>query len=153
MLHAVAESWQQLAAIRNVEFSINLASAAFVMGDASVLRRLADILLDNAFKYTPSPGAVHLLLAKEGENAVIAVRDTGVGIPEEELQKIFERFYRVDKARSRDHGGAGLGLAIAQWIVDRHGGSIRVESCNGAGANFRVEIPLVPVPVHNPLPA
>jgi len=155
VLHAVAESWQQLAAIRNVQFSSTIVDEAVVTGDAGVLRRLADILLDNAFKYTPSTGSVHLSLEKKAENAVIAVQDTGVGIPEEEHQKIFERFYRIDKARGRAHGGAGLGLAIAQWIVGQHRGTIAVESRAGAGAGatFRVEIPLLPVPVQNPLPA
>lgn len=153
VLRAVAESWQQLAAIRNVQFSSSIVDEARVTGDAGILRRLADILLDNAFKYTPSTGSVYLSLEKNAENGVITVRDTGEGIPEEEHQKIFERFYRIDKARSRAHGGAGLGLAIAQWIVGQHGGTIAVESRTGAGATFRVEIPLSPVPVQNPLPA
>ena len=153
MLRGVAESWQQLAAIRDVQFSSTIADDAVITGDESVLRRLADILLDNAFKYTPSPGSVHLLLEKKAENAVITVQDTGLGIPEEEQQKVFERFYRVDKARSRSQGGAGLGLAIAQWIVGQHHGSISLESCSGAGSKFHVEIPLIPAPVQNPLPA
>jgi len=153
VLLAVADSWQQLAAIRNVQFSSRVSGEAVVTGDAGVLRRLADILLDNAFKYTPSGGSVHLWLEKKAENAVITVQDTGLGIPQEEHLKIFERFYRVDKARSRAQGGAGLGLAIAQWIVGQHRGTIAVESRAGAGATFRVEIPLLPVPVQNPLPA
>jgi signal transduction histidine kinase len=81
------------------------------------------------------------------------VQDSGVGIAEEEQSKIFERFYRVDKARSRAQGGAGLGLAIAQWIVTQHGGSIRVESRPGQGAKFRVELPMIAAPVPNPTPA
>lgn len=153
VLRAVAESWQQLAAIRNLQFSSSIADEAVVTGDAGILRRLADILLDNAFKYTPSPGSVHLSLERKAENAVLTVQDTGVGIPKEEHQKIFERFYRIDKARSRVHGGAGLGLAIAQWIVGQHRGTIALESRAGVGTTFRVEIPLLPVPVQNPLPA
>jgi heavy metal sensor kinase len=153
-LRSVIDGWQQVATIRNLQFSANLdAPDLSVMGDETLLRRLADILLDNALKYTPSPGSVHLSLELQGESAVIRVQDSGVGIPEEEQGKIFERFYRVDKARSRAHGGAGLGLAIAQWIVAQHGGSIQVESQAGQGATFRVELPLDAAPVQNPQPA
>ena len=83
---------------------------------------------------------------------MITVRDSGVGIAEEEQSKIFERFYRVDKARSRAQGGAGLGLAIAQWIVTQHRGSITVASRSGDGATFTVELPMIAAPVKNPLP-
>jgi heavy metal sensor kinase len=153
-LRSVVDGWQQVATIRNLQFSSNLDAPDFsVMGDETLLRRLADILLDNALKYTPSPGSVHLSLELQGESAVIRVQDSGFGIPEEEQGKIFERFYRVDKARSRAHGGAGLGLAIAQWIVAQHGGSIQVESQAGQGATFRVELPLDAAPVQNPQPA
>jgi heavy metal sensor kinase len=153
-LRSVVDGWQQVATIRDLQFSANLNAPDFsVMGDETLLRRLADILLDNALKYTPSPGSVHLSLELQGESAVIRVQDSGVGIPEEEQGKIFERFYRVDKARSRAHGGAGLGLAIAQWIVTQHGGSIQVESQAGQGATFRVELPTAAAPVQNPQPA
>ena len=153
-LRGVVESWQQVATIRNLQFSARVdASDFFVMGDEMLLRRLADILLDNAFKYTSSPGSVYLSLESKGENAVILVQDSGVGIDEEDQGKIFERFYRVDKARSRAQGGAGLGLAIAQWIVTQHRGSIGVESRPGHGATFRVELPMIAAPVRNPLPA
>ena len=153
-LRSVVDGWQQVATIRNLQFSANLDAPDFsVMGDETLLRRLADILLDNALKYTPSPGTVHLSLELQGESAVIRVQDSGVGIPEEEQGKIFERFYRVDKARSRALGGAGLGLAIAHWIVTQHGGSIQVESQPGQGATFRVELPMAAAPVQNPQPA
>ena len=153
-LRSVVDGWQQVATIRDLQFSANLNAPDFsVMGDETLLRRLADILLDNALKYTPSPGSVHLSLELQGESAVIRVQDSGVGIPEEEQGKIFERFYRVDKARSRAHGGAGLGLAIARWIVTQHGGSIRVESRPGQGATFHVELPMIVAPVQNPTPA
>jgi heavy metal sensor kinase len=159
-LRSVVDGWQQVASIRDLQFSASLdvppcldAPDFSVMGDETLLRRLADILLDNAFKYTPSPGSVHLSLEPQGESAVIKVQDSGVGIAEEEQSKIFERFYRVDKARSRAQGGAGLGLAIAQWIVTQHGGSIRVESRPGQGATFHVELPMIAAPVQNPTPA
>jgi heavy metal sensor kinase len=156
-LRSVVEGWQQVATIRNLQFSASLDSPDFfVLGDETLLRRLADILLDNAFKYTSAPGSVNLSLEAKGKSAVITVKDSGVGIPEEEQSKIFERFYRVDKARSRAQGGAGLGLAIAHWIVTQHGGSIGVESRSGDGATFRVELPMIATPaapVKNPLPA
>jgi heavy metal sensor kinase len=155
-LRGVVEGWQQVAAIRNLQFSVKVDDPdffVFVMGDEMLLRRLADILLDNAFKYTSSPGSVQLSLESQGESAVILVQDSGVGIEEEDQSKIFERFYRVDKARTRAQGGAGLGLAIAQWIVMQHHGSIGVQSRHGQGATFRVELPMIAAPVHNPLPA
>jgi len=153
-LHSVVDSWHQVAIIRNLQFSADLDSPDFsVMGDETLLRRLADILLDNAFKYTASPGSVHLSLESTEDSVVITVQDSGVGIAEEDQSKIFERFFRVDKARSRAQGGAGLGLAIAQWIVTQHRGSIRVDSRPDQGATFQVELPKIAVPAQNPLPA
>ena len=153
-LCSVVDGWQQVATIRDLRFSSSIEGPdAVVTGDETLLRRLADILLDNAFKYTPSPGSVHLSLEQQGENAVLTVQDSGVGIAAEEQNKIFERFYRVDKARSRAQGGTGLGLAIAQWIVTQHRGSIAVESSPGQGATFRVTLPTVAVPVPHPHPA
>jgi heavy metal sensor kinase len=149
-LRRLVDGWQQVATIRDLQFSASLdASETFVMGDETLLRRLADILLDNAFKYTPSPGSVHLSLESQSESVVISIQDSGVGVAEEDQSKIFERFYRVDKARSRAQGGAGLGLAIAQWIVTQHRGSIAVESSPGHGATFRVELPMIAAPVQN----
>ena len=153
-LGSVVDGWKQVAAIRDLEFCAAIDNLeAFVMGDEVMLRRLADILLDNAFKYTPTPGSVRLSLEQKPDSAVITVQDSGVGIAQEDQSKIFERFYRVDKARSRALGGTGLGLAIAQWIVTQHGGSITVESRLGAGATFRVELPKIAAPVQNPQPA
>jgi len=153
-LESVAASWRQVATIRDLKFSTQLADQGmFISGDATLLRRLTDILLDNAFKYTPSPGSVYLVLEHKGDCAVISVKDSGVGIAEEDQRKVFERFYRVDKARSRAQGGTGLGLAIAQWIVTQHRGSITVESQPGEGATFRVELPKIAAPVQSPQPA
>jgi heavy metal sensor kinase len=152
VLRSVVCSWQQVAAARNLQFSTDIYKQdASVMGDATLLRRLADILLDNAFKYTPSPGSVRLALEVREEIAVITVQDSGAGIDREDQEKIFERFYRVDKARSRGQGGVGLGLAIAEWIVLQHRGAISVESRLGEGATFRVELPLIAVDVPSPL--
>ncbi|MGC2450654.1 MAG: ATP-binding protein [Candidatus Sulfotelmatobacter sp.] len=154
VMRSVIEGWQQVSTIRNLQFTSSVQEqSTFVMGDETLLRRLADILLDNAFKYTPSPGSVRLSLEQHDESAVIRVQDSGVGIAQEDQSKIFERFYRVDKARSRDQGGSGLGLAIAQWIVMQHRGSITVESRPGEGATFRVELPMIAAPVPSPQPA
>lgn len=153
MLSGVVDGWQQVATIRSVQLSAEIEQpSVFVLGDESLLRRLADILFDNAFKYTPSPGSVLLSLKQNADKAVMAVQDSGVGIAKEDQNKIFERFYRVDKARSRAQGGTGLGLAIAQWIVAQHHGAITVDSRPGEGAIFRVELPRIPVPVQHPVP-
>ena len=152
VLRSVVSSWQQVAAARNLQFSADIReSGCSVMGDPTLLWRLADILLDNAFKYTPSPGSVRLVLEVREETAVITVQDSGMGISPEEQEKIFERFYRVDKARSRGQGGVGLGLAIAEWIVLQHRGAISVESRPGEGATFGVKLRLVGVDVQSPL--
>ena len=136
--------------IRNLQLNADLGADLFVIGDKAALRRVTDILLDNAFKYTPSPGSISLLLRREKDDAVITVRDSGIGIAGEDQGKIFDRFYRVDKARNRECGGAGLGLAIAQWIVNQHKGAIAVESRPSEGATFRVTLPLCPIPVPTP---
>jgi signal transduction histidine kinase len=112
-----------------------------VRGDEAALRRVVDILVDNAVKYASEKGAIRLSLRADTASAVIFVEDDGIGIPAEEQTKIFERFYRVDKARSRGQGGAGLGLAIASWIVGQHRGTITVESAVGKGSRFSVRLP------------
>jgi len=151
-LRGVVEMWRQVATIRNLQFIADIEGAdSFVLGDDAALRRVADIFLDNAFKYTPSPGSVHLSLEQKAESAVIVVQDSGVGIAEDDHRKIFERFYRADKARSREQGGAGLGLTIANWVVVQHGGSIEVDSRPGQGTTFRIELHRTAAPVRNPL--
>ena len=153
-LRGLIADWQHVATIRNLQFHENIAtSESFVLADEAALRRVVNIILDNAFKYTPPTGTVELSLTEHEKQAVIIVQDSGIGIAAEEQSKIFERFYRVDKARSRDLGGAGLGLAIAHWIVQQHRGSIEVESTPGQGSVFRVKLPLVASPVQSPLVA
>jgi signal transduction histidine kinase len=114
----------------------------YVAGDMTALSRLLNILLDNAVKYTPSPGTIELTLEAKDESALITVRDSGIGISAEDRPRIFERFYRADKARSRELGGAGLGLAIAEWIIAQHRGQVTVQSAPGQGSSFLVELPL-----------
>lgn len=112
-----------------------------ISGDHGTLRRLFFIFLDNAVKYTSSGGNIHVCIKQQPEKVTVEVRDSGVGISEQDLPHIFERFYRSDKSRSRDSGGAGLGLSLAKWIVDAHGGVIEVESAPDSGSTFRVSLP------------
>jgi heavy metal sensor kinase len=117
---------------------------AAVLGDAGALRRALGNLVDNAIKYTPAGGKVEIsLLAGEGQ-ARIVVRDTGIGIDPTDAARIFDPFVRLDAARSRDAGGAGLGLALVRAIVDAHGGAIAVDSVPGAGSRFTIRLPLAP---------
>lgn len=121
--------------------------AIWVKGDADALQRLLLILLDNAIKYTPSTGNIVISLIRSGEQAILAVEDNGIGIPPEDLPHIFERFYRADKSRTRSTGGAGLGLAIGNWIAQQHGGSLTAESTSNSGSILRVTLPCIRVPV------
>jgi len=112
-------------------------------GDRSRLAEVLQNLLDNAVQYTPAGGRI-IVRARASEGAVvISVSDTGIGVPRAEQERIFERFYRVDAARSREAGGTGLGLAIARHIVEAHGGRIWVESTVGQGSDFHFSIPVV----------
>jgi two-component system, OmpR family, sensor kinase len=117
---------------------------AVVEGDPDRLKQLLLILLDNALKYTPPDGTVTLALSRDGPGPtpiVLTVRDTGVGIPPDALPRVFERFYRADPARGRDPGGTGLGLPIARWIAEQHGGEIALCSQPGAGTVATVRLP------------
>jgi len=114
-----------------------------IKGDEGRLRELFMNLLDNAIRYTPAAGTVSISLRQEGQQALVAIKDTGVGIPTEDIPFIFERFYRVDKSRSRAEGGTGLGLAICRYIAEGHGGKIEVESQVGVGSTFSVWLPLL----------
>ncbi len=113
-----------------------------VLGDADKLKQLFINLTENAIKYTPPSGSVRLSLSKKADWAQFEVSDSGIGIPPENLPYIFDRFYRVDKARTRAQGGSGLGLSIAKWIATAHGGTIRVKSNLGEGTTFSVTLPL-----------
>ncbi len=109
----------------------------WIQGDATSLRRLFLILIDNAVKYTPASGQVEVSLQRNGHYAIAEVRDTGIGIEEADLPNVFERFYRADKARTRESGGVGLGLSIGRWITEVHAGKIEVQSTLGRGSVFR----------------
>ena len=111
-------------------------------GDEELLKRMMLNLLDNAVKYTPEGGEISVELMRQNGSARIVVRDTGIGIPQGDQLHVFDRFYRVDKARSRAHGGAGLGLSIVRWIVEAHDGKIAVDSEPGVGSKFTIDFPL-----------
>ncbi|MGB9791764.1 MAG: two-component system histidine kinase PnpS [Thermacetogeniaceae bacterium] len=113
-----------------------------VKADRDQIEQVLLNLLDNSLKYTPSGGEVEVSLRREGKEAVVAVKDTGIGIPREDLPRIFERFYRVDKARSRKLGGTGLGLSIVKHIIEAHRGRVWVESELGKGSTFYFSLPL-----------
>ena len=112
-----------------------------VRGDETQLTSMFTNLVDNAVKYTPPGGRVEVTGGLEGSEIVIRVSDTGIGIPEGKLPRIFERFYRVDKARSKATGGTGLGLSIVKHIAENHGGRATVESTSGEGSTFTVYLP------------
>jgi heavy metal sensor kinase len=135
---------QVLAIRKGVQLNSEDDSSALVLnGDEELLKRMILNLLDNAVKYTLRGGEVSLRLARQNGHAEIVVRDTGIGIPPADQVHVFDRFYRVDKARSRALGGAGLGLSIVHWIVDAHGGKIAVQSTLGKGSTFIVKLPLL----------
>jgi heavy metal sensor kinase len=112
-----------------------------IVGDPMRLTELFLNLLENATKYTPPEGSIDIEVNHQNEQATVVVRDTGVGIPEDHLPHIFERFYRVDKARARDEGGTGLGLSISRWIAKAHGGTIEAKSKPGEGTVMTVTLP------------
>jgi signal transduction histidine kinase len=118
------------------------AGAPVVTADADRLLQVFTNLIDNAIKFTPEGGAVEVTLRQDGADAIVSVADSGRGIPPDDLPRIFDRFYRVERSRSREAGGSGLGLAIAKHIVDAHGGRITVMSRPGAGTTFSVALPL-----------
>jgi signal transduction histidine kinase len=138
-----ARAGQVLASRKGVRLHLESDSTEIIFsGDDELLKRMLLNLLDNAVKYTPEGGAISMVLKRQNGNARITVRDTGIGIAPDQQARVFDRFYRVDKARSRAHGGAGLGLSIARWIVEAHAGVIYVESATGKGSCFNVELPL-----------
>jgi heavy metal sensor kinase len=126
---------------KDLELKTELAKQIQIRGDRNGLRQLMGNLLNNALRYTDPGGRVTVTLVKRDKTAFVSVCDTGIGIPSEQIPFIFERFYRVDKARSRSAGGFGLGLAICKQIVEAHGGKISAESQPGGGTVFTVELP------------
>jgi signal transduction histidine kinase len=137
-LHAL----QPAASKANLTLDAHLARHVSLMADESKLSQVVYNLIDNAIKYTPEGGKVSVNLHADSRQAVLSVHDTGIGIPEKDVPHIFDRFYRVDKARSRETGGTGLGLAIVRQMVQLHGGEVTVESAADAGSVFTVTLPV-----------
>ncbi|MDG3004075.1 sensor histidine kinase [Paludisphaera mucosa] len=134
-----------------LEFDVDaLDAGATILADEEAVRQIFDNLIDNAIKYTPPGGRVGVVGSASAAEIVVAVSDTGLGIPREEQARIFERFYRVDKARSRELGGTGLGLAIVKHLVSSLQGRVEVTSRLGAGSTFTVRLPRAQAPAPSP---
>ncbi len=126
-----------------VTLGVGQIDQAHVLGDPDRIKQLLLNLVSNSIKYTPDGGKITLGIRRVDGSVHVDVTDTGIGIPEEDLPHIFDRFYRVDKARSRAQGGTGLGLSIAQWIAQAHGGRLNVKSTFGEGSTFTLTLPVV----------
>jgi heavy metal sensor kinase len=135
-----------LAEDKKIALACTAPKGVWVEGDRARLKQVVVNLLDNAIKYTAEGGEIALTVSTIDSKAVLEVVDNGIGIPPEALPRIFDRFYRVDKARSRDLGGAGLGLSIVKSICTAHHGRVEASSTPGQGSRFRVELPLAWVP-------
>jgi heavy metal sensor kinase len=143
-LHKAFQQASVLAEAKQLQATQNIpAQPIWVRGDASSLERLFLILLDNAVKYTPEGGSIAVQVDANDGFAFVRFQDTGIGISPEDIPHIFDRFYRADRARSRETGGAGLGLAIGSWIAESHGGEIRVLNNSRHGSIFEVKLPLL----------
>ena len=142
LAQSTAEQMCLLAEDKEISITTHASEKVVVEGDRARLKQVVVNLLDNAIKYTPAGGRVRLTIKSANNQAVLEVEDNGIGIPAEAQTHIFERFFRVDKARSREMGGAGLGLAIVKSICTAHGGQVVFQSTAGMGSCFKVELPL-----------
>ncbi len=153
-LDAVAQpivaSFEPQASNKGVNLELRSMRPVRVEADPDRLSQVFVNLIDNALRHTPAGGAVIVEVDAQGGDAVLRVRDTGVGIPYRDLPRIFERFYVVDRSRTRMSGGAGLGLAIVKGIIDAHGGTISAESMLGSGTSFTIRIPIMRVGSREP---
>jgi heavy metal sensor kinase len=146
VLREACHQGSALAEAKQIAFQEEIPGGSmWIQGDAGSLRRLFLILIDNAVKYTPATGKVEVSLRQNDGYAVTEVTDNGIGITETDLPNVFERFYRADKARTRESGGVGLGLSIGRWITEVHAGTIKVQSSPGRGSIFQIRLPLANV--------
>jgi len=144
LVATTADQMSLLAEDKNIKVTFAGLVEVWVQGDRARLKQVVVNLLDNAIKYTPEGGAVSLAVSAENGKAILEVVDNGIGIPPQALPQVFERFFRVDNARSREQGGAGLGLSIVKSICTAHQGRVEASSVPGQGSRFRVELPRVP---------
>ena len=141
LIEECVHSARALALNKNLSLDFESSDDTAFRGDEDLLRRMVINLLDNAIKYTPDGGSVSVKLWREDGRINLRVIDNGIGIPAEAAARVFERFYRVDKARSRAEGGSGLGLPIVKWIAEAHHGSVSLESAPERGSSFTVSLP------------
>ncbi len=141
ILRDEAERFERAAAEAGVSLGMSVDDVPLVRGSARDLSLLVRNLVDNAIRYTRPGGRIDVALCAETDGVVVSVKDTGLGIPSRDLPRIFERFYRVDRARSRETGGTGLGLSIVKHVVENHGGTVSVRSELGRGTTFEVRLP------------
>jgi len=144
LLSNLYDLFKVLADQKNINFTTSPMEKVELKGDKTKLQQLFSNLIDNAIKYTPAGGEINLSLKKQPDQIEVMVKDSGIGIPENELPHIFDRFYRVEKSRSKATGGTGLGLSICKWIVKAHQGEIKAESTPGKGSAFTIILPLKP---------
>lgn len=142
LVHETAAAFEPEVAKRRLTLTVNVDSTWMVRADPDRLKQVFVNLLDNAIKYNREGGAITVTAQPDGKWLRVSVTDTGIGIPDDDLPRIFERFYRVDKARSRELGGTGLGLAIVKHIIESHGGTLTVTSRLGEGSTFTFTLPL-----------
>jgi signal transduction histidine kinase len=138
LIAEMEEAWQAVARDRGLKLEVSIPEETTVRGEAQGVRQILSNLLDNALKYTPAGGQVRISAREEAGHVLVEVADTGIGIPAADRDRIFERFYRVDKDRSRDLGGTGLGLSIVKHLAQVYGGSVTAESQLNRGSTFRV---------------
>ncbi len=138
----VMKTLKPLAVRRKVKLVFGSASSSVnVPADRTQLKQVFTNLIDNAIKFNNEGGSVEIMIASEGKQVKVSVKDTGMGIPSDALARVFERFFRVDKARSKELGGTGLGLAIVKHIIESHRGTVSVESTEGQGSTFQFTLP------------
>ncbi|MBD2861967.1 sensor histidine kinase [Paenibacillus oceani] len=141
LLEDIAQQFRYLAETKSITINTDIQEGTVFRGDEGRIRQLIVILLDNSLKYTPADGTIELHCRKSSSAVHLVVKDSGCGIGQEHISRIFERFYRVNISRSRTEGGTGLGLSIAKWIVEAHDGDIRVQSELTKGTTFHITFP------------
>jgi two-component system phosphate regulon sensor histidine kinase PhoR len=142
VLHKAQELLAPAVEKKKQTLTVDVKDLPTIKGNADYIERAVANLIDNASKYTPESGQIRLAAQSNGQYVVVEVSDNGIGIPAEDIPRIFERFYRVDRSRSREMGGTGLGLSIVKHVAQVHGGQIEVESTPGKGTTFRLKLPL-----------